>query len=56
MGFRVRVLSTSIGRLGGSVCEGLCIAAGVMVVGACVQRNENRVHGGAECVMAGGVE
>jgi hypothetical protein len=50
------VRSTSIGMPGGSVREGACIAAGVAAVGACVQRNENGARGGAECVMAGGVE
>jgi hypothetical protein len=44
----------SIGMPGGSACEGVCIAAGVTAVGVCVQRNENRVHRGVECVMAGG--
>jgi hypothetical protein len=46
----------SIRMPGGSVCEGACIAAGVVVVGACEQRNKNRVCGRAECVMGEGVE
>jgi hypothetical protein len=50
------VWSMSIGIPGGSACEGACIAAGVAAVGVCVQRNENRAHGGTECVVAGGAE
>jgi hypothetical protein len=46
----------SIGMPGGSVREGVCISAGVVVVGVCVQKNENGACGGAECVMAGGAE
>jgi hypothetical protein len=40
----------------GSACKGACIAAGVIVVGACEQRNENGVCRGAECVMGEGAE
>jgi hypothetical protein len=47
---------TSIGMLGGSACEGACIAAGVAAVGVCVQSNENGAFGGTECVMARGME
>jgi hypothetical protein len=38
------------------VCKGVCIAVGVTVVGgeACEWRNENRVHGGAGCVIVEG--
>jgi hypothetical protein len=51
------VRSTSIGTPGGSACEGVCIAAGVTVVGgACEQRRENRVCGGMKCVIGGGAE
>jgi hypothetical protein len=46
----------SIRMPGGSACKGVCIAARVVVVGACEQRNENGVHGGVECVMGEGVE
>jgi hypothetical protein len=56
MGLRVQVLSMSIRIPGGSVCEGVWIAAWVAVVGECVRRNENGVHGAAECAMAGGAE
>jgi hypothetical protein len=47
---------TSIGMLGGSGHEGVCIAAGVVVVGGCEWSKENRVHGGAECVIGNGAE
>jgi hypothetical protein len=47
----------SIGTLGGSVHEGVCITAGVTAVGgACEQRRENGVRGGAKCVISEGVE
>jgi hypothetical protein len=46
----------SIGILGGSVCKGVCIAAGVAAEGGCEWRKENRVHGAAECVVGEGVE
>jgi hypothetical protein len=29
---------------GESACEGVCIAAGVMAVGGCEQRNDKGVH------------
>jgi hypothetical protein len=32
----------------GNACKGVCIAAGVAVVGGCEWRNENGVRGGAE--------
>jgi hypothetical protein len=54
MGLRVRVQSTSMGMPGGSACEGVCIAAGVAVVGACEQRNENGMCGGAGYVIGVG--
>jgi hypothetical protein len=50
------VQSTSIGMPGGSACKGACIAARVAAVGACEQRNENRVHGGAGYVIGMGAE
>jgi hypothetical protein len=43
---KVRVRLTSIWMLGGSVCEGVCIAAGITVVGGCEQTNEKGVRGG----------
>jgi hypothetical protein len=47
----------SIGIPGGSVHEGVCISAGIMAVGgACEQRKENRVHGGAKCVISEGAD
>jgi hypothetical protein len=46
----------SIGMLGGSAHEGACIVAGVVVVGTCVQRNENGVCGSVECIVARGAE
>jgi hypothetical protein len=56
-GLRVRVQSTSIGIPGGSACEGVCIAAGLTAVGgACEQRKENGVHGGAKCVISEGAD
>jgi hypothetical protein len=48
MGLKVRVRSTSIGMPGGSARKEVCIAAGVAAVGACEQRKENGVRGGAE--------
>jgi hypothetical protein len=36
--------------------EGVCIDAGVTVVGACEQRNENGMHGGAGYVVGVSVE
>jgi hypothetical protein len=42
-GLKVRVWSTSIGMPGGSAHEGVCIAAGVAVVGGCERRNEKGV-------------
>jgi hypothetical protein len=57
MGLRVRVRSTSIGTPGGSMRKGVCIAAGVTAVGgACERRKENRVRGGAKCVIGEGAE
>jgi hypothetical protein len=46
----------SIGMPGGSAHEGVCIAAGVTVVGGCEQRKENGVCGKAECVIGDGAE
>jgi hypothetical protein len=57
MGLRIRVRSTSIGMPGGSAHEGVCIAAGVAAVGgACEQRKENGVCGGAGYVVGVGAE
>jgi hypothetical protein len=50
------VQSTSIGMPGGSAREGVCIAAGVAVVGRCEWRNEKGVCGGAACVVGMGAE
>jgi hypothetical protein len=36
--------------------EGVCIAAGVTVVGGCERRNEKGVRGGAACVIGIGAE
>jgi hypothetical protein len=47
---------TSIGMQGGSACKGVCIAAGVMAVGASEQRNENGVRRGAGYVISVGAE
>jgi hypothetical protein len=41
---------------GGSACKGVCIAAGVAVVGACEWRNEKGMHGGAAYVIGVGAE
>jgi hypothetical protein len=38
------------------VHEGVCIAAGVAVVGGCEQRNEKGVHGGVVYVVGMGAE
>jgi hypothetical protein len=57
MGLSVRVRSTSIGTPGGSVREGVYISAGVAAVGgACEQRKENGVHGGAGYIVGVGAE
>jgi hypothetical protein len=56
MGLRVRVRLTSIGILGRSVREGVCIAAGVAAVGGCERRKENGVRWGMECVVGAGAE
>jgi hypothetical protein len=57
MGLRVQVRLTSIRTPGGSAHKGVCIAAGVAAVGgACEQRKENGVRGGAECVIGEGAE
>jgi hypothetical protein len=49
--------SMSIGMPEGSVCEGVCIVAGVVVVGgACGQRKENGVCKGVEYVIVEGGE
>jgi hypothetical protein len=50
------VRSTSIGMLGGSAREGVCIAAGVTAVGGCERRNEKGVRGGAAYVVGVGAE
>jgi hypothetical protein len=50
------VQSMSIGIPGGSVCEGVCIAAGVVAVGGCEQRNEKGVHGETGYVIGVGAE
>jgi hypothetical protein len=34
----------------------VCIAAGVMAVGGCEQKNENGVHGGAGYIVGVGAE
>jgi hypothetical protein len=44
----------SIGMPGGSAREGVCIAAGVTVVGGCERRNEKGMHGGAAYVVGVG--
>jgi hypothetical protein len=41
---------------GGSAREGVCIAAGVAAVGGCQWMKENRVCGGAMCVVGDGTE
>jgi hypothetical protein len=46
----------SIGMPGGSVREGVCIAAGVVAVGGCERRIEKGVHGGAGYVIGVGAE
>jgi hypothetical protein len=46
----------SIGMPGRSEREGACIAAGVVAVGGCEQRNEKGVHGGTGYVVSVGVE
>jgi hypothetical protein len=46
----------SIGMPGESAHEGVCISAGVVAVGACVQRKENRVRRRTKCVIGEGVE
>jgi hypothetical protein len=46
----------SIGIPGGSVHEGVCIAAGVAAVGGCEQRKEKGMCGGAAYVIGMGVE
>jgi hypothetical protein len=46
----------SIGMPGGNACEGVCIAAGVTMVGGCEETNENSVHGGAGYVVGEGAE
>jgi hypothetical protein len=38
------------------VCEGACIAAGIVVVGGCEWRNENGVRGRAGYVVDVGAE
>jgi hypothetical protein len=50
------VWSISIGMLGGSACEGVCIAARVVAVGGCERINKKGVHGGARYVIGVGVE
>jgi hypothetical protein len=44
----------SIGMPRGSACEGVCIAAGVVVVGVCEWRNENGMCRGAGYVASVG--
>jgi hypothetical protein len=46
----------SIGMPGGSVHEGVCIVAGVVVVGECERRNEKGMHGGTGYVIGIGAE
>jgi hypothetical protein len=43
-----------MGMPGGSAREGVCIAAGIAVVGGCERANEKGVHGGGAYVV--GVE
>jgi hypothetical protein len=46
----------SIGMPGGSVREGVCIAAVIAAVGGCERRNEKGMHGGAGYVIGMGAE
>jgi hypothetical protein len=55
-GFKCASRSMSIEMPGGSVCEGACIAAGVMAMEGCEQKNENGICGGAGYVVSMGVE
>jgi hypothetical protein len=42
--------------LGGSAREGVCIAAGIAVVGGCERMNEKGVRGGGAYVVCMGAE
>jgi hypothetical protein len=46
----------SIGMPGGSVREGVCIAAGIVAEGGCEWRKEKEVHGGTEYIISKGAE
>jgi hypothetical protein len=50
------VQSTSIGMPGGNAREGVCIAAGVVVVGGYEQRNDYGAHGRAGYIISVGAE
>jgi hypothetical protein len=56
MGLRVQVQSMSIGIPGGSACKGVCIAAGITALGACEQRSEKGMCGGAGYIIGVGAE
>jgi hypothetical protein len=51
-GLKVWVQSMSIGIQGGSACQGVCIAAGVVAVGGCEWRTEKGVCGGPAYVVS----